>query len=425
MVSQVAWLNFDAEQQRRTQLMMAALTSQGAVDELGLGIARDLIADVLHPGLSVLHTRARYLLFVPRAFRHLKGHSVDKLQAEAQRAEGKLVNQLVAHYANIGIPDEYGIIGRRTAGDTKQPPSFAYWGLIRSLEILRIGGSSSDYFRALAGINSAGTAHSLLHSEDDEAAGTDSLWREIPKQPDVFGGFELTADEAHFLQDRAISSERRNPEHRSLFSWLLDPAHESWFSGMRYAWEYPLASEFPSHTNYVMHLGRDLDRFIHGARILYNYLCAVQMPPTDKKDEWIERYRSAMEAWSAELSAEPVSAERLDQLNGWALFQMANRRASQGALARWRSTYRFIKDWETCLGRGTSLLANSVAADLITRREKALKPGRARLNNPDKLRVWLGASGYFRFDYNWAVCDRLLTDIHRGLGTTITAVDAQ
>ncbi len=43
-------MSFDAEQQRRTQLMMAALASQGTVDELGLGTARDLIAGALHPG---------------------------------------------------------------------------------------------------------------------------------------------------------------------------------------------------------------------------------------------------------------------------------------------------------------------------------------------------------------------------------------
>ena len=44
MASGVAWLSFDAEQQRRTQLMLAALSNQGTVDELGLGVFRDLMA---------------------------------------------------------------------------------------------------------------------------------------------------------------------------------------------------------------------------------------------------------------------------------------------------------------------------------------------------------------------------------------------
>ena len=49
MASTVAWLNFDAEQQRRTELMMAAIADQGTIDELGLGNIRDLIARALNP----------------------------------------------------------------------------------------------------------------------------------------------------------------------------------------------------------------------------------------------------------------------------------------------------------------------------------------------------------------------------------------
>lgn len=71
--SLIAWLSFDQDQQQRTQLLMAALSQQGTVDELGMGILRDLIAGVLFPGHTVLHTRAKYLLFLPRDFVGLKG----------------------------------------------------------------------------------------------------------------------------------------------------------------------------------------------------------------------------------------------------------------------------------------------------------------------------------------------------------------
>ena len=86
MVSQVAWLNFDADQQRRTQLMMAALEGQGTIDELGLGVIRDLISATLHPGMTVLYTRAKYLLFVPRIYSTLSGASSDGVIAEVESA---------------------------------------------------------------------------------------------------------------------------------------------------------------------------------------------------------------------------------------------------------------------------------------------------------------------------------------------------
>lgn len=37
---------------------------KGTVDDLGYGIVRDVISDVLFPGVSVLHTRPRYLLLI-------------------------------------------------------------------------------------------------------------------------------------------------------------------------------------------------------------------------------------------------------------------------------------------------------------------------------------------------------------------------
>ena len=87
MASHVSWLAFDADQQRQTQLLMAALNETSAIDELGLGVIRDLIAGALHPGLTVLHTRAKYLLFIPHDFTSLTGDSADGVAEEAEQRE--------------------------------------------------------------------------------------------------------------------------------------------------------------------------------------------------------------------------------------------------------------------------------------------------------------------------------------------------
>jgi Family of unknown function (DUF6361) len=65
MSSTFGWLDADNEQRRRMLEVVDLFKEEGTVDELGIGSMRDAIADVLFPGTSVLHTRLRYVLFIP------------------------------------------------------------------------------------------------------------------------------------------------------------------------------------------------------------------------------------------------------------------------------------------------------------------------------------------------------------------------
>ena len=200
MVSQVAWLNFDAEQQRRTQLMMAALAGQGTVDELGLGIIRDLISGTLHPGMTVLYTRAQYLLFVPRIYRGLSGRTTDSVISEGRKQESRLINALVSHYDAHRDETDRGIIGRRRGDDTRQLASAIYWGMLQDLDILHLPGSLTDYCRHVAGQSTLRHTRSLLQGEDDVDDSAQLVWRELPKaDPATPTSFDLSRDEAEWL----------------------------------------------------------------------------------------------------------------------------------------------------------------------------------------------------------------------------------
>ncbi len=65
VTSQIAWVDHDDSQRRRMLAVIELFKEEGTVDELGIGAIRDAIADILFPGTSVLHTRTRYLLFIP------------------------------------------------------------------------------------------------------------------------------------------------------------------------------------------------------------------------------------------------------------------------------------------------------------------------------------------------------------------------
>ncbi len=59
------WIDFSPAMQRLTRNAIAALAAPGAIDELGIGIFRDSISNMLFPGTTVTMTRAVYLAFLP------------------------------------------------------------------------------------------------------------------------------------------------------------------------------------------------------------------------------------------------------------------------------------------------------------------------------------------------------------------------
>lgn len=415
--SLIAWLSFDQSQQQRTQLLMAALSQQGTVDELGMGILRDLVAGVLFPGHTVLHTRAKYLLFLPHDFIGLKGTTVEALAKSARKAEADRIAALRRHYEpNL---QSKGIIGYTTGSETKQMPSGSYWGLLRRLGIYRGKGSLWDAYSAMASERSARLQHSMFHAEDEDDQVTPeiSLWDELPEPDDEFAGFDLSYNEAAWLREKFLLSDKNPANARSLVSWLLDPDRKEWVEGLGRVWDHPQVSGFPAITAKAMWLGRDADHLVFGARILYNYLCAVGRPDhTVARDQLVDKYKKAMDDWLTRYDELPT-LDRLAELNAWASARLDATHASQAARIRWTRTIAFLTQWRKVVSASKNLLADKNAEDTITKREASLKPGRARLVQRDRLRNWEGDSGYFQMDYNWGPTQRLIDDIHTGLRT--------
>jgi hypothetical protein len=170
-----------------------------------------------------------------------------------------------------------------------------------------------------------------------------------------------------------------------------------------------------------MYLGRDLDAFVHSARVVYNYLCAIERPDHGpERDELVEKYTTAMQSWCADPARNSISCERLSELDQWAQQALSAAHATAPARSRWKLTYTFLVDWQRIATSSSNLLRDVDAARVIRRRERWLKQARARLGNPELLRGWPGDSGYFHLDYNWSVATMICGDIHDGLGTRFT-----
>jgi len=72
MPSSLSWIDYDSEAQQRAQRILTLFKERDTRDELGFGPIRNATSDSLFPGTSVLHTRLRYLLFVPWIYRSLE-----------------------------------------------------------------------------------------------------------------------------------------------------------------------------------------------------------------------------------------------------------------------------------------------------------------------------------------------------------------
>jgi Family of unknown function (DUF6361) len=65
VASRVAWLDASADEQRRVREVVQLFSQRETLDEMGGRRIVIALSDELFPGTSQLHSRARYVLFVP------------------------------------------------------------------------------------------------------------------------------------------------------------------------------------------------------------------------------------------------------------------------------------------------------------------------------------------------------------------------
>jgi len=137
MPSVLGWLDHDEAERRRMQEVIELFRERDTVDELGIGSVRDAFSNLLFPGTSVLHSRARYLLFVPWVYLELERQHISsaEIAARARRDEIRLIDALI----NGGEGEGNGVIGAVARDRLKQLPSYAYWNGLEALGIRPIG----------------------------------------------------------------------------------------------------------------------------------------------------------------------------------------------------------------------------------------------------------------------------------------------
>lgn len=107
-LSDIAWLDTSPEDEQRMREIVKMFSDPGTLDDLGIGQVRDALADLMFPGTSTVHARARYFLIIPWIFQRAgEKFTGTMVTSKANDAERTLIEDLKS-----GTP-ERGMIGAR------------------------------------------------------------------------------------------------------------------------------------------------------------------------------------------------------------------------------------------------------------------------------------------------------------------------
>ena len=399
MQATLTWLDLTASDRDKMRRVLDLFKEQGTLDEMGLGSLRDVLSDALFPGTSYIHTRLRYVLFIPWLYQRLEARRVRSRDVEraARAAEVDLIGRL-----ELG-EDTRGIIGVVARDSLVRLPSSVYWSALTRWGIFQPGQSRGWYhghFDALVdGRGAVGRA-------DDPGVvwSRQAHWHpRLPAPPKGFpweASFALTPEEADFLRGRV--------EERcagTLLAWLVRNGSDSPADSM---WDDPDALRAPERIRETVELARRFSLHVEGIPLLYNLLVAERRREELDSDEAksIDEFRGSLAEWAAEEAGE---ARPFDPDALWELAVRSGRRLAHPQRV-------FIEGWSR---RIAELAPDRVAADgrlraLVAEREWRLKGPRARLANRNRLVDWAPGLGVGRMDFRWVLVRQFMIDLHQG-----------
>jgi hypothetical protein len=388
----LSWLDHDEAERRRMQEVIELFRERDTVDELGIGSVRDAFANLLFPGTSVLHTRARYLLFIPWIYGELERQHTPSSQIgpRARRDEIRLI------YALIEGGEVDGVIGAVARDRLKLLPSYAYWNALEVFGIRRYRGSIDRYHRSL-------DSHYAVLRDQPRAEGDEPIdgpgpnWDPgLPPTPEGLlesTTFTLTRGEALYLRERI-----RTAAPGSLLDLFANRARPARHVG--FPWRHPDVAKLPSEVAERLQLARVFSEVMLGASLLYNLMLAEERPLEARARE----YRARLEEWAGDIAVPPDWS--WDEF--WAVALLSNPRIPL-------TTRRFIEQWFALVSEGRTTPDEQQGRSLMRDRERVTKGSQARLHNRRALELWGGSSGAAQLSFRWPIVEQVVNDILRGV----------
>jgi len=317
MASRIGWIDFSREHRDRVFSVIDMLGESGTVDELGIGVVRDALADWLFPGVSTIQTRPKYFLLIPLLIQdyvaaYKAGIKVPTLGEWLREKEHQLMHELAENY---DYEDNNGVIGisvARNDGELARRASSIYWNGIRMHGIVDTYYSLNDYLQMndLAGIVK-GRKDDEERDDTDQFAELEGFGLQLQKfeQPEGPLLLDLSIQEANFLSDQFRDDHGGKKRPENLLKQLIitpdfagyarDADKFSTFAGLLLA-----DDRLPENTAHILQLALNFSFLIRAAHIRYN-ICLHRLAGTANFDEeW--------EEWHAEFSERKIQLEGFD-----------------------------------------------------------------------------------------------------------------
>lgn len=396
----IAWLDASREDQRRMREIVNLFVQSESRDELGIGQVRDAFSDALFPGTSTLHTRARYLLFVPWCYLAAQSRGISGARLERRVSDNE--RALIGGLTEIGATE--GLIGRVAGVAVKTLPSALYWGALRQYRILRVEEP----------LNALGLRATAEPDQDELADRAVTAWSPtLPAIPTGFprhpeSGFELCRDEALWLQERMLGGTGNTLLHH-LVTEGNRPGPKS-----TTPWNDSVCNAAALEVRTVLEHARLLSLALYGASSLYNLLIAelYEQAGHTRVVDPVNTFRDRLQQWAQECHGQTEALTAWDRRDFWQHVLAVNPLVRPQART-------FLTGW---FERVCNFDIDDVADDralrkLVGERERRQKGNQSRLTNPRLLASWSGEAGTRRLTYRWNQANRVLQDLHDGLGT--------
>lgn len=402
--SSVAWLDFRRDDLTRAREFIHSLQGEGVLDELGFLALHGQFSDVFYPATSTLMRSARYFYFVAAVYRQLEREQVSSREV-AISARRKL-DQLRDALSNN---ETTGILGRDAKLEVKVLPSAIYWNGLRRLGMFTAPLSEAGYHTRFDELRAACRGF----ADDDKAqqvSNTVAFWDSAIPSPrflDETGAFRSsTRFRLHKLEARDLADRFERHFPNSLFVHLLHAE--------RWNIPYPWAAPKPDATLATyLHHAEALSLLARGATLQYYALvmnarerARLDVPELDIAEAfkcWWDAARSKLQTWNP------------NDL-------VALRFVADGVRPGERGDLAFFTCWLSRLsacGSPKGMLGDTVARELVRRRELDVKPTKARLKHRRHLEQWrapkLGtdANG---IEYRHGIGTSVLHEVLEGMG---------
>ena len=232
MMASFGWSYLARDTLRRAEAQLAG-EIVGVRDEIGFLLLHQRYADRFFPGTSVLHTRLRYVLFVPWLYLSLRQRQTsERVERALQTAEIALAGRL------RNAPGSGAVGGQIYPKPATQPPSVIYWTALGAWGFLRHRADGRLPSRAAVSRMLQLRARPAFDDDGQPLAANDLPFVSLPSPPKNWDDqteldFVLTDPERALLFEKMTTiSSPAHPGQKSLLARLAQdapiPADSCW-----------------------------------------------------------------------------------------------------------------------------------------------------------------------------------------------------